>query len=332
MQACAIAGQYYGLDVVANALYAERDCNFELVDAKGQRSLLKIANADLGAAPIVFQNRVLIHLAAHRPRLPTPHVIPNLKGETQFTWLADDGRHHEVRLLSWLEGECLELADTSIELRECLGRDLAKLGQALSNCPGHDAPTDLPWDLRNTGQLREIKQVCTDKAQLRHVERTLDRFEQLWAPALRSLPHQLIHNDLNPENVLFDNARPRRVSGIIDFGDMVKAPLICDLAVACAYHVRARGHDPVSDLTPMVTGYCSVQPLSAPELALLSGLVECRLLMTCLIQGWRASNQVGTEAAEYRQDSQEAATRLMRFAEIDHAEAGQRLAKMCLAP
>lgn len=223
----------------------------------------------------------------------------------------------------------MDLHNTGAAQREWLGRDLARLGQALRSCDPQGAPDKLPWDLRNTGQLKALSTVAGSAALTRHVQATLERFEQWLLPTLAGLPVQLIHNDLNPDNVLFDDARPRRVSGFIDFGDMVCAPLICDLAVACTYQLGERGPDPLADLLPMALGYCAVQPLTANELSLLPGLVECRLLMTLLIQGWRAREQHGSELEGTLASSEQAAERLLRFAGLDHQAAAARLADAC---
>ena len=329
--AVALARSRYGLAAEARALYAERDCNFRLRLEDGRTAILKVANADLREQQLRFQNHALNHLAATDPTLPTPRVIPALDGTPQFSWTAADGNSHQVRLLSWLPGETVNLCATSDTEREWLGRDLARLGRALRNCDPAGAPTDLPWDLRNTARLRSLSNLPGSALLQQEISGTLGRFEQQVEPALAALPAQLIHNDLNPDNVLFDKARPRRVSGFIDFGDMVCAPVICDLAVACTYQLQDSGPDPLGELLPMVRGYCSVTPLSPGELALLPTLVQCRLLMTLLIQGWRSVRASGPYAEEIADSSREASCRLLRLAGLDHAQAGERLAAECPA-
>jgi Ser/Thr protein kinase RdoA (MazF antagonist) len=330
VEAAQLARQHYGLLAGAKALYAERDCNFRLALGDGSTAILKVNNADLSEQQVRFQNRVLSHLAATDPALPTPRVIPALDGRQQFAWTAADGRTHQVRLLSWLPGETVNLYATTDAEREQLGRDLARVGVALRSCDPAGAPVDLPWDLRNTARLRSLAQLENSPALQAEIDATLLRFEQWVQPALAALPAQLIHNDLNPDNVLFDQASPRRVSGFIDFGDMVCAPLICDLAVACTYQLRESGDDPLAELLPMVCGYCAVTPLAPAELALLPTLVQCRLLMTLLIQGWRSERSSGPYRQSVIESSREASGRLLRLAGLDHAQAGQRLAESCL--
>ena len=60
----------------------------------------------------------------------------------------------------------------------------------------------------------------------------LRHFHEL-RPRLNALPWQVIHNDANDHNVIV--SADRRTVSLIDFGDIVYAPRVCGLAVACAY-------------------------------------------------------------------------------------------------
>ncbi len=83
--------------------------------------------------------------------------------------------------------------------------------------------------------------------------------------------------------------RTPEVSGIIDFGDLVAGPLVCDLAVACAYLVSPDEPDPFIRVTEAIAAYLQVQHLDSRPLALLPGLIACRQAMTLLIQGYRVA-------------------------------------------
>jgi Ser/Thr protein kinase RdoA (MazF antagonist) len=51
---------------------------------------------------------------------------------------------------------------------------------------------------------------------------------------------QVIHNDMSLYNVLLDD--DLRVCGIVDFGDMTHAALVCDLAVWSPMPTPCRRH------------------------------------------------------------------------------------------
>jgi Ser/Thr protein kinase RdoA (MazF antagonist) len=142
------------------------------------------------------------------------------------------------------------------------------------------------WDLQHFPRLRPLLAHIEDADARVMLERVLDRFDAEAAPALGAMRTQVIHNDLNPHNVVVDAAGS--VSGIIDFGDMVRAPLVCDVAVAAAYHVRADGAA-LADASDYVVAFHAETPLQRSELELLPLLIEARLAMTALITNWRAS-------------------------------------------
>ena len=60
------------------------------------------------------------------------------------------------------------------------------------------------------------------------------------APRLEALPHSLIHGDANDENVLVQEGR---ISGLLDFGDCLENPTVCELAITLAYAMLDRLED-----------------------------------------------------------------------------------------
>ena len=112
----------------------------------------------------------------------------------------------------------------------------------------------------------------------------LDRFEARVAPALPGLRAQVIHGDMSLDNVLFSD--DLRVSGIVDFGDMTHAPLVCDLAVAVADVLHGRD-DAIEAADTLIGGYVSVTPLEDEEAGLLADLVAARLATEVTVTAWR---------------------------------------------
>jgi Ser/Thr protein kinase RdoA (MazF antagonist) len=100
------------------------------------------------------------------------------------------------------------------------------------------------------------------------------------------LRRQVIYNDLNFHNVLVDPQDPDRIAGIIDFGDIIAAPLINDLAVAASYQLG--GEAGRAQAAEFIAAYHRALPLRDEEIRLLPLLIEARLAMTLLITGYRA--------------------------------------------
>jgi 4-aminobutyrate aminotransferase-like enzyme len=109
----------------------------------------------------------------------------------------------------------------------------------------------------------------------------LARFDAEAAPVLSLLPKVAIHGDANDWNVLGRGGRGRAPEAVslIDFGDMVRSPRICDLAIGAAYALFGAA-DPLASLAQVAAGYFGEAPLSETEIEILSPLVAMRLAVS----------------------------------------------------
>jgi hypothetical protein len=119
------------------------------------------------------------------------------------------------------------------------------------------------------------------------------------APLLARLPLAAIHGDLNDYNVLIGDgdgmeARGQRVTGIVDFGDMVWSYRVGDLAIAIAYAILG-ADDPLSVAAAMVRGYAKHIMFTNDELAALFGLVVLRLCASVCIAADQRGRQPDNE-------------------------------------
>jgi Ser/Thr protein kinase RdoA (MazF antagonist) len=97
----------------------------------------------------------------------------------------------------------------------------------------------------------------------------------------------VVHNDFNPHNVLVNAPEATYPIGLIDFGDMVHTPIVCDLAVACSYQI-GEGADPLREMCALVAGYSGKLPLEHEEVSLLPTLIRLRHATTLAIGASRA--------------------------------------------
>jgi hydroxylysine kinase len=286
-EAITIVASFYGIDASVHPLVSERDQNFRLDAMDGRRFTLKISNHAEQLQVVDFQNRALQHLEQYDATLPLPRVIPDLHGGT-FCTVQRAGNTHFVRVLSWLDGMVLGDEKVSATLANQLGRLLARIGLALKDFehPGANPPS--LWDMKRASGLRDLLSYIEDSDLRQLISHTLQRFDSRVKPRLDTLRKQVIHNDLNPGNVLMDQAQTGQISGVIDFGDMVKSPLLIDLAVAAAYQL-SDGDDPLRGALPMIAGYHAVCPLQDVEIELLTDLIRTRLITSLLIGSYRVS-------------------------------------------
>lgn len=283
-EAAALARGLFGLTGRLDPLTSERDQNFRLTAEDGRRYVLKIANAAEPREVTNFQTRALAHIARSAPDLPVPRVIASAAGEEET--LLPGG--HVLRLLTWLDGTPLHAAPASPDLRRSVGASAARLTRALEGFSHPAEDHELIWDIRNAAKLRPLLPVVPDAGLRDLCTAALDRFDAETGPALGALPWQVVHADFNPHNLLTDPGHGE-ITGILDFGDMVRTARICDLAVAASYH--ADPARPLDTLADVIAGWYSVLPLLPGEQALILDLVALRMVTTAVLSNWRAARQ-----------------------------------------
>ena len=254
----------WGVDIHGLTLLdTERDDTFRVDHAEGVL-LAKVAHPNDSAALLDLQDRALETVAMNDPELPVPRVVPAPSGAPVHLG------ERVVRVLTWIPGTPTSRA--RLPLRAA-GEMLGRLGRALAPLTHPAADRVLPWDLRHVPELAEYSD---DPA----VVATIERFATEIAPVLERLPRQLVHSDFHPGNVLADDNDV--ITGVIDFGDLVSTPRVCDVGVALGYLVPDEG--PVDALhTEFLAGFESVAPLTDEERALLPGLVVGRQLQRIVI-------------------------------------------------
>ncbi|QGZ64561.1 phosphotransferase [Paraburkholderia acidisoli] len=288
------AWEWYGLRVRVSALNGERDLNFLAVGEDGRKYVLKFVNAAEPRDVTNFQTEVLLHLGRRDPSLPVPRVVAARDGRCEPE-LECGGQRIVMRLVSYLEGVPLHNVTPGIALMSDMGTVLARLDRALADFSHPAAARDLLWNISHVPRLASRLDYVVDPRRRASVQRFFDHFGARVAPRLTALRHQVIHNDMNPQNVMVDARRHDRLGGIIDFGDALVAPMINDLATALAYHVSV-GQPPFEGMQACALAYHRVVPLEAAEIELLPELVRARLALIIAISHWRAASYPGNAA------------------------------------
>ena len=274
----------FGVEALSlTPLAGERDQNFRVDTAGGRRLLFKISNPADGLSTVEMQAAALRHIERVDPGLPVMRVLPDTVGESWAEVRGPDGRNYPVRLFTFLPGRVTANTALSTGAIRAFGQTAARLGRALRGFFHPAADYEILWDLTHAAKLRLLVSHVSDAARRAQVERVLDRFETRVEPVLPGLRAQVIHGDLSLDNVLLDDGL--RVSGIVDFGDMTHAPLVCDLAVSVADVLHGRG-DAIDAAEALISGYVSVTPLEDEEAALLADLVAARLATEVTVAAW----------------------------------------------
>lgn len=286
-EAAELAARLYGIQATAELLTSERDRNFRLAATDGRTYLLKISNPSEADEVVDLQTACLDHIADVDPARPVPRVLRTLAGTNGDHVFLSDGRRCAVRLLTYLEGVQAKGTARIRAQRVQLGAALAQLDLALRDFAHPAASHDLLWNVSRADRLAHLADEIVGDAQRRIVRHFMDRFIGTLLPRLARMRAQVIHNDFNLYNVLVAADDPARVTGIIDFGDMIHAPLVGEVATAAAFQM-ADAADPLAAAAEFVGAYHAILPLLAEEQEIVADLVTTRHLITVLISEWRS--------------------------------------------
>lgn len=281
----------YGISGRAFPLSSERDQNFKIIAAGGAEYVFKLSNAGEDFSVAQFQVEALLHISRADAHLPVPRVIASLDGLTSISIpfnTLNGNLIRTARLLSFLPGVPLHMVRRTVTQRRALGTALAQLGLALRDFSHSASGHKLAWDIKNVGKLRELLCHIPSRSNRDLARYFLENFEENAAAHLPSLRAQVVHNDMNPYNVVVDAGDQDRVAGIFDFGDMVYTSLINDVAIGASYQVST-GEHALETAAEFVAAYHVVVPLEPIEVDLLFDLMAARFLATVAITGWRAA-------------------------------------------
>jgi len=283
LTAARLACERFGLDGATTPLPGELDRNFAL-----DGHVLKLHAPGTDSRLLDLQDAALEHLAARCDAVALPRLLRTRDGAARVT--SPEG---SVRVLSWVAGTPLAvIGEPGAETLASLGRAVAHVDRGLASFEHAALDRPLRWNMLSAAEL-------VSDATAGDARAVLERFAAHVAPRLCALPGQAIHNDANEHNVLIGD--DGRVRGLIDFGDLCRAPRICGLAVACAY-AMARLIVPERQVLPVVAGYHEVAPLAPRELALLPELIRARLAMSIAMAACQRREQPDNEYLLVSQD------------------------------
>jgi 4-aminobutyrate aminotransferase-like enzyme len=288
-----LALDLYGIEGFAVPLSGERDANFKLTTADNRQYVLKVIDPKLAAAAVECQTLALAHLAAHAPDLPIPRVFCSNSGTPVGVGVLG-GVTHRVRLIEFLPGQILVNTRPDASLLSDLGGILGRLDQALRGFFHSALAQPLVWDVRHAPALLAHVDYVISPVTRGLVSKALEPLRDP-TPALSALRAQAIHGDFHPGNILVDETRDA-CSGILDFGDMIHAPLVLEPAVAMAEFL-IQGAATREQLAVILGGYSGVQRLDPEDLDALYGLVAARIATAILVFAWRCRHdQDGAQA------------------------------------
>jgi 4-aminobutyrate aminotransferase-like enzyme/Ser/Thr protein kinase RdoA (MazF antagonist) len=278
-----IARDIYGLAVSLRPLSGERDCNFHVRTADAREYVLKIVDGAADPQTTDCQVRVLRHLAEQDPSLPVPRIFATQLG-ADLGLVEQDGQSYATCLMGYLPGQLLADIKPTPSLFKNIGDTLARVDRALHGFFHPALAQRIAWDVRRLPELMEFAAYIEAADVRRDVEQVFAALKDR-LPALRGLRSQAIHGDCHAANLLIDSTAGA-VCGVLDFGDMIHAPLILEPAVAMSELLAGALTTP-DELSTILGGYALVQPLETADIEALFDLVTARHAVTILVHAWR---------------------------------------------
>ncbi|MBT8089175.1 MAG: aminotransferase class III-fold pyridoxal phosphate-dependent enzyme [Gammaproteobacteria bacterium] len=312
-------------------LRSERDQNFRIETDDASRFIFKVANVDQSSDVIDFQLGALQHIARVAPALPVPRVVPSDHGLDFHTVQFSNGCDHDICLLTYLDGALL--SDTGVrddgKTRREIGRLLANVDVALRAYFHPAADQQHPWNFEACTRLRHLTKHIRNVEARAEVDEIFEHMSEIVIPRLQSLRHQVIHQDAHADNILVDPDDPARITGLIDFGDLLYGTLTAEIAVACD-NIPYGSPDMALAAAEIVASFDSVLALEEEEVDLVFDLVCARNAMTATIAAARLA--LTPEQPVHIQSPLSFVDRLRELKRVGRASFTQQLRTACRFP
>lgn len=317
----ALLSQAYGIDAALSRVAGENE-NYLVIDRKNNRYVLKLAGVNDTDALIDLEREAVEAAAAADLGIELPRIIAARDGKAAAALTSADGQLRLARLLSFVPGTawCRHSPAPPRRLDQT-GDLIGRLAKALAGVSHPAAQRTHCWDLTATEGLRATVGLVHDSAKRRLLDQAFVLFAAAAKPYLGDLPHALIHGDLNDDNLLVEQ---NRVSGLLDFGDCLFNPMICDLAIALAYLLLDEP-EPLAAGAAIVTAYHRQRPLAVAEIEVLFPLMCGRLAASLAICAER--RVIDPERQAWFVTEERAWRALERYLSVDPLQAADQLAQ-----
>ncbi len=270
----------YDIEGDVGSLPGEVDLNF-LVAAPTGRFVFKVMRAGCDPRFVAMQVAAMAHARTGDLAGQVPEVIHTGGGALHTTVVDHRGEERIAWLTTFLPGKLM--ADVEVRtpaLAASTGTLLGRLDRALQTFDHPLLDRELKWDLRHACWIAAHIDLIEDRERRARIAGILVDFERDVSARLDTRPRSALHNDANDMNVLVsleDGAQ--QATGIIDFGDMVRGPRVCEVAIAMAYAMMGPG-DPLARGAALAGAYHHAFPLGDEDIALLAPLVLLRLAVS----------------------------------------------------
>jgi homoserine kinase type II len=193
-------------------------------------------------------------------RLNTGKVVTEFKGKS-------------VSLKPYILGQVLD--ELHIKQVYQVGTALAKL---------HEFPAPDNLSSQHTYVKTTYPQVMNQEINLNYKKRVSERYKAILASIPPNLPVGIVHGDIFPDNLLFEDGE---FKAIIDFEDVSRIYKIFDLGMAIVGLCTNETEIDISKSRALVSGYQEIRSLEEPEKKSLKTLIELAAILTSTWRFWK---------------------------------------------
>ena len=260
---------------ILKKLNSERDKNFLIKLNNLPSFVLKISNPEESKDLLLMQDFILDNLSK---RISIKSFIPKKIHKTILTYSDLLGRSCYVRILHFVDGKMYALVKHNTSLEKSLGTMLGILSSELKNLNKPAAFRDFEWDPSNIMWLeKDLKLFNGRKKDI--LLKNINEHNFFVQNNKKNLRYSLTHGDANNYNLV---VKKNKVVGLLDYGDMIYAPTINDLAIALSYALMNK-NDLYSSLENIVKTYHNRFKINFDEIFSLMTLVKTRLSITVVM-------------------------------------------------
>jgi homoserine kinase type II len=253
------------------------------VEADGLRWVLRIYETHKDLEKIRFEHEILLALC----ELPLPFQVPvPVRADNGSTIVRlEDGTERLACLFSYIEGRRPE--EGSREIAHSIGVATGQLSRALGDLKIEGSPIYPPYHEMDIAHplctQDKVTAFCNappiefqgEAIALRAIGEALQNF-RMYLPRFRSLPHQLIHGDINHSNLLVSESDPKRIAVILDFEFCTRDLRVMEIAVLISGFLT--GENAMDNIEGFLSGAGEQLRLDMAEAEAIPLLVELRIL------------------------------------------------------
>ena len=256
-------------------LNSERDKNFLININLKKKYVLKISNFEESKELLKLQDYVLSELSQ---RSSLNKYIPKKVHSSIKTYSDLNNRKCCVRILTFIDGKMYALVKHNQSLEKSLGNLLGNLSKELQSLINSSAFREFEWDPSKIIWINKEVKMFTGKNK-KIILRSLKEHDIFVSKNLNKLRFSLTHGDANNYNLVVNK---NKVLGLLDYGDMIYAPTINDLAVSLSYALMNK-NNLYATLENIIISYHKVFNITSDEIFSLMSLVKARLTITVVM-------------------------------------------------